>query len=52
MFLKNINISENAGKSWEKELTDTFSDLNAIYMMGYQKGWIVGDEGAILTYTP
>jgi photosystem II stability/assembly factor-like uncharacterized protein len=44
--------SENAGKSWEKELTDTFSDLNAIYMMGYKKGWIVGDEGVILTYTP
>jgi photosystem II stability/assembly factor-like uncharacterized protein len=44
--------SENAGKSWEREDTGSFSNLNAIFMVDYQTGWIVGDEGIILTYTP
>ena len=44
--------TEDAGKSWEKETTGIFDDLNAIYMFGYNAGWIVGEEGLIMTYTP
>ncbi len=44
--------SEDGGKSWIKESTGLFADLNAIYMFKDQKGWIVGDNGVILTYTP
>lgn len=44
--------TENGGNSWINESTGLFDDLNAIHMVEYDKGWIVGEEGLILTYTP
>ena len=44
--------SVDGGKKWIKESTGVFSHLNAVHMVNAQKGWIAGDEGVILTYTP
>jgi len=38
--------------TWSRETSATFANLNAIYMLSKTKGWIVGDNGLILTYTP
>ena len=47
-----VYISIDGGKTWDKELTGAITDLNAIHMVSSTKGWIAGNEGIILTYTP
>ena len=44
--------TENGGNTWLRESTGLFSDLNAIHMVNTSTGWVVGEEGVILTYTP
>ena len=44
--------TEDGGKTWLRESTGLFNDLNAIHMVTNNKGWIVGEDGVILTYTP
>jgi photosystem II stability/assembly factor-like uncharacterized protein len=44
--------SDDGGKTWVKEYTGIFSNLNAIHMVSNENGWIAGDDGIILTYTP
>ena len=47
-----IHRTENGGINWIKETTSAQGDLNAVYMVNENKGWIAGDLGIILTYTP
>ncbi len=44
--------TEDGGNTWLKESTGLINDLNAIHMISNNTGWIVGEEGIILTYTP
>ncbi len=44
--------TEDGGNTWLKESTGLYSDLNAIHMINTNTGWIVGEEGIILSYTP
>ena len=47
-----IYKSTDGGITWSMETTDVDQDINSIYMVSKTKGWIVGDNGATLTYTP
>lgn len=45
--------STDGGESWTRELTNGgFDQLNAIHMTSLTRGWIAGNDGLILTYTP
>lgn len=44
--------TEDGGNIWFKESTGLDNNLNAIHMVNNTTGWIVGEEGIILTYTP
>lgn len=45
--------SEDGGVSWTHETTGLLTTrLNAIHMVSRSKGWIAGNTGTILTYTP
>lgn len=49
---RNIYKTVDGGITWEPETVDNGGELNAIYMVSKTKGWIAGDKGTMLTYTP
>ena len=49
---RTIYKTTDGGVTWEQETVDQASELNAIYMVSKTKGWIAGDKGTMLTYTP
>lgn len=48
----NVYKTIDGGQTWTPETTGLTLDLNAIHMVDASTGWIVGDEGTILRYTP
>jgi photosystem II stability/assembly factor-like uncharacterized protein len=48
--LGQIYITTDGGESWENEESNVTADLNAIYMVRPDRGWIVGSDGIILSY--
>lgn len=45
--------STDGGVTWTRETTNGgFDQLNAIHMISPTRGWIAGNNGLILTYTP
>lgn len=48
----NIYRTTDGGATWDRETVNSFDDLNAISMVSSTKGWIAGNNGLILTYTP
>lgn len=49
---QHIYKTEDGGTTWNQETVDEAGELNAIFMVSATKGWVVGDEGTMLTYTP
>ncbi|MEQ9441913.1 MAG: YCF48-related protein [Cyclobacteriaceae bacterium] len=49
-----IYHTTDGGASWERQLTNVSSapSLYGIHMLSAQRGWVVGADGIIMTYTP
>jgi photosystem II stability/assembly factor-like uncharacterized protein len=48
----NVCKTIDGGRNWVPEITGTSLNLNAVHMLSRTRGWIAGNEGTILTYTP
>ena len=47
-----IYRTADGGANWVNETTAASGELNAIHMISHTKGWVAGNNGLILTYTP
>jgi photosystem II stability/assembly factor-like uncharacterized protein len=47
-----IYKTTDGGLTWVKQSLDDAGELNSIFMVSKTKGWIAGDNGTMLTYTP
>jgi len=46
----NLYKTTDGGLTWDKEKSNVNSTLNAIHMINGNKGWVVGDNGIIISY--
>jgi photosystem II stability/assembly factor-like uncharacterized protein len=46
-----IYKSTDGGESWRKEASNVFDHLQAIHMVNNKRGWAVGDDGTILSFS-
>ena len=50
--LQSVYKTADGGITWVRETTDQAGKFSAIFMITNSKGYIVGENGTILTYTP
>jgi len=48
----NVFKTSDGGVSWTRQTSAANGKMNAIHMTSSTRGWIAGDHGTILTYTP